>query len=82
VRNELSGHRNVPHAAVKKDDYRGARGARVVSRRKEKVRGKILGRRVKIDERMGILEQFAVAGFADGRGFNKFFYHVGSRNDR
>jgi hypothetical protein len=37
---------------------------------------------VKIDERMGILEQFAVAGFADGRGFNKFFYHVGSRNDR
>ena len=82
VRDKLGRHGGVPHPAVQKNDHRCGVRFGIVSRRKEEVGYEISPRRVEIDEGVGILEKFAIAGFAKGGRFNELFNHEGERIDR
>ena len=79
---ELGGHGEVPHPAMEEENDGCFRGFGVMSGREEEVGREVPGGRVKVDERVRLLEKFPVARFADGRGFDKLVDHVAARMKR
>ena len=75
VGDELGGHGGVPEASVEEDDDGAAVGVGIVILGDEEVGDEVSVGGVEVDEGVGVLEQFAVAGLSDGRGIDEFVDH-------
>lgn len=82
VGHELGGHGEIPHSTMEEENDRCFRGLGVMSGRKEEVGREIPAGRVEVDERVGLLEKFLIACFADGGCFDELVDHVAAGMER